>query len=101
VGGREVVGGREERGSGKEGGKGEPGKEGIGGRGGREANLTFLSLLDRNRPRMLIARTRRPLSHWISIMVNTVSYKMECPTFFPDSVLVATCGCSQSILLTP
>jgi len=33
---------------------------------------TFLSLLERNRPRMLMAKTLKPLSDWISMMVSTV-----------------------------
>lgn len=39
---------------------------------------------------MLIAITRNPLSDSISRMVNTVSYSTEFPTFFEESVLVAT-----------
>ena len=39
---------------------------------------------------MLMAKTRNPLSDWISMMVSTDSYKMACPTFLPDSVFVAT-----------
>jgi len=34
--------------------------------------------------------TRNPLSDLISMMVNTVSYKTELPTFFVVSVFVAT-----------
>lgn len=63
---------------------------------GETANLTFLSLFERNLPRILMARTRSPLSDWISMMVSTVSYKMAWPTFLPDSVFVATCTDSQS-----
>ena len=51
----------------------------------------LLSRFPRNFPRMLIAMTRRPFSASISRIVRTVSYKMAFPTFFADSVLVATC----------
>lgn len=54
------------------------------------AHLMFLSLLTRKRPRILMAKTLSPLSLLISIIVITVSYRMAWPTFFPDSVLVAT-----------
>lgn len=40
---------------------------------------------------MLIAITRSPVSASISRTVRTVSYKIELPTFFDESVLVATC----------
>ena len=50
----------------------------------------LLSRLDKNFPRMLIAITRKPVSASISSTVNTVSYRMEFPTFFVESVLVAT-----------
>lgn len=50
----------------------------------------LLSRLLRNLPRMLMAMTRRPLSASISRTVITVSYKMELPTFFVESVFVAT-----------
>ena len=52
---------------------------------------TFLSEFERNRPRMLIAKTRNPLSDWMSIIVRTVSYRIEWPTFLVESVFVATC----------
>lgn len=39
---------------------------------------------------MLMAMTRRPLSASISRTVSTVSYSIEFPTFFDESVLVAT-----------
>lgn len=51
----------------------------------------LLSLLLRNLPSMLIAITRRPVSASISRTVNTVSYRIEFPTFLDESVLVATC----------
>jgi len=51
----------------------------------------LLSLFERNFPRMLTPSTRRPESASMSRMVSTASYKMELPTFFDDSVLVATC----------
>lgn len=38
-----------------------------------------------------MAMTRRPLSASISRTVSTVSYSIEFPTFFVESVLVATC----------
>jgi len=50
----------------------------------------LLSRLDRNLPRILIAITRNPVSASISRTVNTVSYKIELPTFLVESVLVAT-----------
>jgi hypothetical protein len=50
----------------------------------------LLSRLLRNFPRMLIAMTRRPLSASMSNTVETVSYRIEFPTFFVESVLVAT-----------
>src|ERR1700722_62090 len=50
----------------------------------------LLSRLLRNFPRILIAITRKPVSASISKMVKTVSYKIEFPTFFVESVLVAT-----------
>lgn len=37
-----------------------------------------------------MAMTRRPVSASISRTVRTVSYKIELPTFFDESVLVAT-----------
>lgn len=52
--------------------------------------LMLLSLLLKNFPRMLMAKTRRALSEGVSMMVKTVSYRIELPTFFDDSVLVAT-----------
>lgn len=52
----------------------------------------LLSRLLRNLPRMLMAMTRRPLSASISNTVRTVSYRIEFPTFFVESVLVATCA---------
>ena len=36
-------------------------------------NLIFLSLFTKKRPRILMAKTRRPLSLLMSIMVSTVS----------------------------
>lgn len=62
------------------------------------AHLIFLSLLTKNRPRILMARTRNPLSLLISMMVRTVSYNMAWPTFLPDSVLVATYNWHYSIV---
>ena len=50
----------------------------------------LLSRLLRNLPRILIAITRRPLSASISNTVSTVSYRIELPTFFVESVFVAT-----------
>lgn len=50
----------------------------------------LLSLLLKNLPRMFIAMTRKPVSASISSTVNTVSYKIEFPTFFDESVFVAT-----------
>lgn len=50
----------------------------------------FLSLLRRNLPRMLTARTLRPDSESMSMMESTVSYKIALPTFLLVSVLVAT-----------
>ena len=38
-----------------------------------------------------MAITRSPVSASISRTVRTVSYKIELPTFFDESVLVATC----------
>lgn len=55
-----------------------------------KSHLMLLSLLLRNFPRILMARTRRALSEGVSMIVRTVSYKMELPTFLDDSVLVAT-----------
>lgn len=52
----------------------------------------LLSLLPKNLPRMLIAITRSPDSASISKMVKTASYRIELPTFFAPSVLVATCA---------
>lgn len=60
---------------------------------GAIAHRIFLSGLSRNRPSMLMASTRRPLSLCMSIIVSTVSYSMALPTFFDDSVFVATCAC--------
>lgn len=51
----------------------------------------LLSRLLRNFPRILIAMTRKPLSASISRTVITVSYRIEFPTFFVESVFVATC----------
>lgn len=51
----------------------------------------LLSLLPKNLPKMLIAITRSPLSDSISKIVNTVSYRIELPTFLDESVFVATC----------
>jgi hypothetical protein len=51
----------------------------------------LLSLLPKNLPKMLIAITRSPLSDSISKIVNTVSYRIEFPTFLEESVFVATC----------
>lgn len=51
----------------------------------------LLSRLDKNFPRILIAITLKPVSASISSTVNTVSYNIEFPTFFVESVLVATC----------
>lgn len=39
-----------------------------------------------------MAITRKPVSASISSTVSTVSYKMEFPTFFAESVFVATFG---------
>lgn len=50
----------------------------------------LLSLLVRNLPSMLTPRTRRPESASMSRMVSTASYRIELPTFFDESVLVAT-----------
>jgi hypothetical protein len=58
--------------------------------------LMLLSRFDKNFPRMLTPSTRRPESASMSRMVSTASYRMEFPTFFEDSVLVATCTCQQS-----
>ena len=52
--------------------------------------LMLLSRLLKNFPRMLMAMTRSPLSASISSTVRTVSYRMELPTFFVESVFVAT-----------
>mmetsp|Transcript_39471 Transcript_39471/g.130653 ORF Transcript_39471/g.130653 Transcript_39471/m.130653 type:complete len:276 (-) Transcript_39471:331-1158(-) len=52
----------------------------------------LLSRLMRKRPRMLTARTRRPDSTSIAIMVRTHSYRIALPAFFADSVFVATCA---------
>jgi len=57
------------------------------------ANFVYrmlLSLLLKNLPRMFIAMTRKPVSASISSTVSTVSYKIEFPTFFDESVFVAT-----------
>uniref|UniRef100_A0A224Y1K1 Uncharacterized protein n=1 Tax=Panstrongylus lignarius TaxID=156445 RepID=A0A224Y1K1_9HEMI len=54
--------------------------------------LIFLSLFSKKRPRIFIAKTRRPLSERISIIDNTVSYNIVFPTFLLVSVLVATCA---------
>ncbi len=56
----------------------------------RATYLMLLSLLDKNFPRMFTPRTRSPESASISKIVRTASYKMEFPTFFDDSVFVAT-----------
>ena len=58
----------------------------------RATYRVLLSLLERNLPRMLTPRTRRPESASMSRMVSTASYRMELPTFFDASVLVATCA---------
>ena len=50
----------------------------------------LLSRLRRKRPRIVVARTRRPPSPSISMIVFTHSYKMAFPAFFCDSVFVAT-----------
>ena len=50
----------------------------------------LLSRLLKNLPNILIAMTRKPVSASISKTVRTVSYKIEFPTFFVESVLVAT-----------
>lgn len=50
----------------------------------------LLSLFPKNFPRMLIAMTRSPLSASISRTARTVSYRIEFPTFFDESVFVAT-----------
>ena len=52
----------------------------------------LLSLLLKNLPRMFTPSTRRPESASISRIVSTASYKIEFPTFFDDSVFVATCA---------
>lgn len=52
--------------------------------------LILLSRFVKNFPRMLIAITLKPLSASISRTVNTVSYSIEFPTFFVESVFVAT-----------
>lgn len=51
----------------------------------------LLSLLLRNLPSILMAMTRKPVSASISKTVKTVSYNIELPTFFVESVFVATC----------
>jgi len=50
----------------------------------------LLSLLAKNLPSIFTARTLSELSALISMMVSTVSYKIALPTFFAESVLVAT-----------
>lgn len=50
----------------------------------------LLSRFDKNLPKILIARTRRPLVASMPIIVSTHSYKMAFPAFLFDSVLVAT-----------
>jgi len=53
-------------------------------------DLMLLSLFVKNLPKILMANTRRPLSDLISMIVKTVSYNIEFPTFLADSVFVAT-----------
>ena len=58
-------------------------------------NATYrilLSLFVRNFPRILTPSTRRPESASMSKIVRTDSYRIELPTFFEESVFVATCA---------
>lgn len=61
--------------------------------GGGEAptHLILLSGNAKNRPKMLIASTRRPPIASIAIIVCTHSYKIAWPAFLLPSVFVATC----------
>jgi hypothetical protein len=54
----------------------------------------LLSLLIKNRPRMLTANTRKPDSLSTFMIVCTVSYRIALPAFLLASVLVATCASS-------
>lgn len=50
----------------------------------------LLSRLDKNRPKILIANTRKPLVASMPIIVSTHSYKIAFPAFLFDSVFVET-----------
>jgi hypothetical protein len=58
----------------------------------RATYLMLLSRFDRNFPRMLTPSTRSPESASMSRIVSTASYRIEFPTFFDESVFVATCA---------
>ena len=49
-----------------------------------------MSLLSKNLPKILTAKTRSPDSDWMSMIDKTVSYKIAFPTFLDVSVFVAT-----------
>jgi hypothetical protein len=50
----------------------------------------FLSVFSKKRPRMLTASTRSAGSDLMSIIVRTVSWRIEFPAFLVVSVLVQT-----------
>ena len=52
----------------------------------------LLSLFVKNLPSMLTPNTLRPESASMSRIVKTASYRIELPTFFDESVFVATCA---------
>lgn len=60
--------------------------------------LIFLSVFNKNRPKILIANTLSPDSDLMSIIDNTVSYKIVFPTFLLVSVVVATCARTSFIV---
>jgi hypothetical protein len=55
-----------------------------------DKNLMLLSRLDKNFPKILIARTRRPPFSSMLIIVWTQSYRIAFPAFLFDSVFDAT-----------
>mmetsp|Transcript_4732 Transcript_4732/g.9633 ORF Transcript_4732/g.9633 Transcript_4732/m.9633 type:complete len:249 (-) Transcript_4732:520-1266(-) len=57
----------------------------------------LLSRLERKRPRMLMASTRRPPMLSTPMMVCTHSYRIEFPAFLLPSTFVATCARMSAI----
>ena len=55
-----------------------------------KVDLILLSRFDKNLPKILIARTRKPLVASMPIIVWTHSYRMAFPAFLFESVFVAT-----------